>query len=269
LTNEFVFLDNTDFAIRNEDLNYSNLKSNDGDDEFKARIFAFKWGKENMCFKVLKPFTVTPGDEMMEKGWKNYFVLLMGEKGQNQVTKVCFPSDIQENFALVTNINNKCSNTVTKIKQYKILDTTESVVRKDAKKETKKPKSHKILSPKQLKILEKNKKYDQMIKDLLKETKKKHRHAKFNHKLVKHHHVYKHSAAPTHPLPSNAKPVEQSPKVENKIQHSPIPQKEVNAQIINTSNSIKFNNDNVNETDDEAHFLRLDEIKSKRPAHHK
>jgi len=112
---------------------------NDDDNEFRARLFAFKWGRDNYRKGELKPYTVSEGNEQMDKHWKNYLVLLMGKGGENKLTKVCFPADVEDNFAIVTGLNKECTPKVNKIREYKILDTGDYTISSQMSKDTKIP----------------------------------------------------------------------------------------------------------------------------------
>jgi hypothetical protein len=111
-----------DFKVSNDDLNYSTLQMDDNDDEFRARLFAFKAANKPGSRKSLKPYTVSDGNETLDKMWKNYLVLLINDKGDNKLTKVCFPKNTHDNFAIVTGINTSCAEKIEKIKSYKIMD---------------------------------------------------------------------------------------------------------------------------------------------------
>lgn len=114
-------MDNADFNIENEDINYSYLHQFNDDDEFRARLYALKWTQQNYKKSKLKPYTVSIGDEHINK-WKNYLVLLIGEGGENKIAKVCFPNNLEDNFAIITLFNKQCGEKIMKINEYKILD---------------------------------------------------------------------------------------------------------------------------------------------------
>jgi len=238
LDNEFVFLDHSDFLLGNDDLNYSNLQLKDNDDEFRARIFAFKWAKENNSKSKLKPFSVAPGEEVIAQNWKNYLVLLMGDNGENQLAKVCFPNAVEDNFAIVTDMNKNCQTKINKIQEFKIIEDDQTVGSTPKKEiEKKKEKTHhkdkKIektikKTKNDLKHLERKKKYDQIIKNLAKDedlkskTKKqptkpkrkehlkKEKHEKTNHNKEKIKEEEKVSAKPTN-LKSNKEEKNEEP----------------------------------------------------------
>jgi hypothetical protein len=107
----------------------------DNDDEFRARLFAYKAANKPGSRRVLKPYTVSDGNETLDKMWKNFLVLLINDKGDNKLTKVCFPKDIQDNFAIVTGINNSCGEKIEKIKSYKIME--EETVNEESNNELK------------------------------------------------------------------------------------------------------------------------------------
>jgi hypothetical protein len=172
--------------ISNDDLNYTNLQNEDSDDEFRARLFAYKWARENVNKISLRPFTVSKGNEDLDKHWKNYLVLLMGDNGQNKLTKVCFPADIQDNFAIVTNMNNKCENKIQKIREYKILDPTEDKIEPVKQKQVQVHK--KVVGKKKMKAMERKKKYNKLIESLgvgKKKKEKKEKKEKHSVNIVK------------------------------------------------------------------------------------
>lgn len=108
---EMYFLDNDDFNFGNDDINYSSVQVRDDDNEFKARVFSLKWGLTNSKEKHFRPFHVKEGDEKIEN-WKNYHVLMMGNKDNYILKKVCFPDKQGENFGIVTDFTNKCADKV-------------------------------------------------------------------------------------------------------------------------------------------------------------
>jgi hypothetical protein len=125
LDNDFIFLEHEDFnLIHNDDLNYSNMQMEDDDNEFRARLFSYKFVKANQSHmkKGLKPYSISEGTEQVGPHWKNYHVLMMGPKGENKLLKVCLPLGLEENFALVMNFKKECAPKIQKIKEYKILD---------------------------------------------------------------------------------------------------------------------------------------------------
>ena len=174
-----MFLNQDDFNVKNDDLNYTNLQLKDNDSEFKARLFAFKWAKINLNKKNLKPYTVSHDEEEdLEENWKGYSVLLLNKSGYNKVLKVCFPKQLEDNFALVMSFGNQCNSKIKQINQYRIVDTkNQSTNKKTQKKEE--PKKKKIvkykyskktgkfhrLSKNKLRKLQKEKEYDNILKE--------------------------------------------------------------------------------------------------------
>jgi hypothetical protein len=43
------------------------------------------------------------------KGWNIQNVLLLGNNDQSKVIKICFPNNLEENFAIVTLLNKQCT----------------------------------------------------------------------------------------------------------------------------------------------------------------
>ena len=118
-----IFLDHEDFVnVSKDDLNYGTMQIHKQDHlEFKARMFAYKWSiLNNKSKEKLIPYSVKP-DENAEHDWKSYLVLLMNPN-ENVLKKICFPSELYENFALVTDFDKSCSKKIKKFYKYKILD---------------------------------------------------------------------------------------------------------------------------------------------------
>ena len=153
--------------VTSDDLNYSTLQLDDNDDEFRARLFAFKAANKPGSRNFLKPYTVSDGNETVDNLWKNYLVLLISDKGDNKLVKVCFPKEIQDNFAIVTAINTNCNEKIEKIKAYKIMDE------ENANADDKSDEAHtddiskqKKKTEKQLKEEQEQKEYDNIIDSL-------------------------------------------------------------------------------------------------------
>jgi len=124
-----IFLDHEDFAkIDQDELNYSTMQSNKEDDfEFKARMFAYKWGLfNNKSTMKMVPYSVKQ-DSDSPHNWKSYLVLLMNSK-TNILKKICFPSEIHENFAIVTKFDKSCLKKIEKFYKYKIFEDEESKI---------------------------------------------------------------------------------------------------------------------------------------------
>ena len=119
LTDDYIFLEHEDFKVSGEELNYSTLQMADNDDEFRARLFAYKWANMKKGSRSLKPYTVSDGNETLDSTWKNFMVLMINDKGDNKIAKVCFPNEVQNNFAIVTDLNGTCVDKIEKIKTYK------------------------------------------------------------------------------------------------------------------------------------------------------
>ena len=123
LGKKIVFLESSDFSIENEDINYTDMNTDgENDVDFKSRVYALKWVcnfliqvKSNIPKTNFKPFSVTPDANEKVKGWNIENVLLLGNNDQTKVLKICFPDTLEENFAIITPINKKCSPRVFKI----------------------------------------------------------------------------------------------------------------------------------------------------------
>ena len=121
IDDEYVFIDNFDFEMQNDELNFSNLETKDEDNEFKARLFAYKYVNLNRSKNKLSPYSVDIGDEKLGSNWNNYNVLLMNERGENKIVRVCFTKNLMDNFGLVMNSDKNCKN---KVKKFLKIDWT-------------------------------------------------------------------------------------------------------------------------------------------------
>jgi len=131
-----IFLDHEDFQnINEDDLNYSTMQIHKQDHyEFKARMFAYKWSLlNNKSKEKLVPYSVKPDDTSLHN-WRSYLVLLMNPY-ENVLKKICFPSEIYENFALVTRFDKSCTKKIEKFYKFKILDDEAKSARKKEKSE--------------------------------------------------------------------------------------------------------------------------------------
>lgn len=109
---EFVFIENSDFEMDHDELNFSNLENNNQDYDFKARLYAYKHINANRKTNKLRPYSVDVGEEDLGRNWNNYVVLLMNERGENKIVKVCFTKSIRDNFGLVMNFEKSCADKV-------------------------------------------------------------------------------------------------------------------------------------------------------------
>lgn len=95
-----------------DELNFSNMESKDQDSEFKARLYAYKYVNMNRKANKLTPYSVDLGEEKLGRNWNNYIVLLMNDRGENKLVKVCFTKNLMDNFGLVMNTDKNCKNKV-------------------------------------------------------------------------------------------------------------------------------------------------------------
>ena len=105
---EYVFIDNSDFEMDGDELNFSNMETKDQDNEFKARLYAYKYVNGNRKMNKLTPYSVDLGEEKLGKNWNNYIVLLMNDRGENKLVRVCFTKNLMDNFGLVMNTEKNC-----------------------------------------------------------------------------------------------------------------------------------------------------------------
>ena len=52
------------------------------------------------------------------KGWNILNVLMLGNNDESKVLKICFPDNVEENFAIVTLFNKKCKNRVKELVKF-------------------------------------------------------------------------------------------------------------------------------------------------------
>jgi hypothetical protein len=255
---EFVFVDHEDFAtVDPEDLNYHTMQLNKNDDnEFKARLFAFKWAKSNKENRTVKPFSVKESNETPH-GWRSYVVLLMGN-GVNTLKKVCFPNDLSENVAVVVKFNKNCAEKIEKIYEYKIMEETpkeENALKSDLDN-SEKNKDVKIIKPTQYK---KDKKHKIKKKDNIKTE---------NNKMLKEEkEIQENVKIKKDEIESKSKNIikekvkkEQSKEItKTEIKVLPNPHEEEDKKtnkssdpiIINPSSTMKSNKDNLDSDDDD------------------
>merc|ERR1711957_993235 len=112
----YVFIDNSDFEMDSDELNYSNMDRKDQDNEFKARLYAYKFVNGNRKNNKLTPYSVDMGGEKLGRNWNNYNVLLMNDRGENKLVKVCFTKNLMDNFGLVMDTEKPCKNKIDQIK---------------------------------------------------------------------------------------------------------------------------------------------------------
>jgi hypothetical protein len=112
IDDEYVFIDSSDFEMVNDELNFSNMEVKDQDNEFKARLYAYKYVNMNRKTNKLSPYTVDLGEEKLGKNWNNFIVLLMNDRGENKLVKVCFTKNLMDNFGLVMSTDKNCKKKV-------------------------------------------------------------------------------------------------------------------------------------------------------------
>jgi len=95
-----------------DELNYSNMESSNTDYDFKARLYAYKYVNVNRKTHKLKPYSVDLGEEQLGPNWNNYIVLLMNDRGENKLVKVCFTKSLRDNFGLVLKFEKSCEDKV-------------------------------------------------------------------------------------------------------------------------------------------------------------
>jgi hypothetical protein len=95
-----------------DELNFSNLDTINQDFDFKARLYAYKYINANRQTHRLKPYSVDVGEENLGNFWNNYVVLLMNDRGENKIVKVCFTKNLRDNFGLVMNFEKSCMDKV-------------------------------------------------------------------------------------------------------------------------------------------------------------
>jgi len=109
---EYVFIDNSDFEMDQDELNFSNMETINSDFDFKARLYAYKYVNANRKLHRLKPYSVDIGEEELGSNWNNYVVLLMNNRGENKLVKVCFTKNLHDNFGLVMKFEKSCGDKV-------------------------------------------------------------------------------------------------------------------------------------------------------------
>jgi len=123
IDNKIIFLETNDFGVNNDDINYADMNlEGDNDNDFKARLYALKWAKLNFPKLNYKPLSVNGDTNEKIKDWNILLVLLLGDNNNNKVIKVCFPSNLEENFAIITSFNKVCKNKIKKINEYNLFD---------------------------------------------------------------------------------------------------------------------------------------------------
>ena len=108
INNNVVVLDKTD-ALKINNPNASQQQK-ESPNKRKANAIAAKWATINKSEMNYKPFHVKKSGENIPN-WKSYLVLMMGEKENYLLKKVCFSTD-NSTFGVVLDSNNSCKNEV-------------------------------------------------------------------------------------------------------------------------------------------------------------
>lgn len=98
--------------MKDDELNFSSMEVKDQENEFKARLYAYKYVNMKRTSNKLTPYSVDLGEEKLGKNWSNYIVLLMNERGENKLVRVCFTKNLVDNFGLVMNTDKNCKKKV-------------------------------------------------------------------------------------------------------------------------------------------------------------
>ena len=94
------------------------MQQNKADDnEFKARLFAYKWAKGNLLNRNAKPLTAELNSESNANSL-SYSVLLIGDNNLSELKKVCFSSEVENNFAIVTRFDIECKEKLKKVEKF-------------------------------------------------------------------------------------------------------------------------------------------------------
>lgn len=118
---DLVFLEKEDLDVNPKDINFI-LQDDSDEDELRARLFSFKYGKINQKEKNFVPLTCEKSKEIVAKGWKAYDILLIGDKNENLVIKICLNENKELNFAVSVKINENCKEYIDKIEELKIIN---------------------------------------------------------------------------------------------------------------------------------------------------
>ena len=78
--------------------------------------------KINQKEKNFVPLTCEKSKEIVAKGWKAYDILLIGDKNENLVIKICLNENKELNFAVSVKINENCKEYIDKIEELKIIN---------------------------------------------------------------------------------------------------------------------------------------------------
>jgi hypothetical protein len=107
---ELFFLNDLDYHKTPSKLNYNKGFQDGITDEFKARLFSYKWAKSKKLGLVIN--SVKNSTEKVSK-WKNFVISMSNNRGVKIEKKVCFPQNPNENYGLVMEVNKKCAKKVT------------------------------------------------------------------------------------------------------------------------------------------------------------
>jgi len=111
---EIIFLNDLDYHKTPSKLNYNKGFQDGITDEFKARLFSYKWAKSKKLNLVIN--SVKNSTEKLSN-WKNFVISMSNNRGVKIQKKVCFPQNPSDNYGLVIEVNKKCAEKVrTKVK---------------------------------------------------------------------------------------------------------------------------------------------------------
>lgn len=116
-----VFIEKEDLDVNPKDINFI-LQNDSNEDELRARLFSFKYGKTNQKDKNYVPLTCEKSKEIVKEDWKAYDILLLGDNNENLVIKVCLNKNKELNFAISIKINENCKKYIDKIEKLKIIN---------------------------------------------------------------------------------------------------------------------------------------------------
>ena len=110
LEKNLVILESKDMRSANYDTDHTYMQLKDTPEKKRARAFAAKWATTYKHEMNYKPFHVKTGDENIPH-WKNYLVLLTGDKENYLLKKVCFSSETS-NLGIVLDSSESCNKEV-------------------------------------------------------------------------------------------------------------------------------------------------------------
>lgn len=118
--NTIVFIDESDLDVNPNEINYILQKDSD-ENEFRARLFAYKYAKNLNATTHFTPLTAVHSDEVTDRNWDAFDILLTGGN-ENEGIKICLNKNREVNFAVAVKVNEKCSDIIAKIEKLKIIN---------------------------------------------------------------------------------------------------------------------------------------------------